>query len=126
MLQLSQRRKSRTIPSPDPFLSVFRAIPGDSCSSPQGLTSLRRIDQKGSRLLITGVYGATGFWLAGFLLVLSSLGDKRTVLYKGGFGERTLVPVFVPGEHANVPSFRFRSGGTSECLGRAIHGPIPV
>ena len=25
---------------------------------------------------------------------------------EGGFGERTLVPVFVPGEHPNVPSFR--------------------
>ena len=47
----------------------------------------------------------------------------------GGTCERTLVPVFVPGEHPNVPSFRFsfrgnmrtyprsgfRSGGTSEC-----------
>ena len=46
---------------------------------------------------------------------------------KGGFGECALVPVFVPGEHAKVPSFRlpfwgnsrtyprssFRSGGTS-------------
>ena len=32
----------------------------------------------------------------------------------GWFWECTLVPVFVPGEHANVPSFGFRSGGTSE------------
>ena len=51
----------------------------------------------------------------------------RAVSYKGGFGERTLVPVFVLGEYANVPSFwfsfrgnirmyprsGFRSGGTS-------------
>ena len=48
---------------------------------------------------------------------------------KGGFGECALVPVFILGEHVNVPSFRFsfqgnmrmyprsgfRSGGTSEC-----------
>ena len=50
-----------------------------------------------------------------------SLGDKRAVFVKGWFWrmyprsgfrsrgtrERTLVPVFVPGEHPNVPSFRF-------------------
>ena len=30
---------------------------------------------------------------------------------KGGFGECTLVPVFVPGEHANVPSFRLSLWG---------------
>ena len=36
-----------------------------------------------------------------------SLGDKRAVSQKGGFGECALVPVFVPGEHANVPSLRF-------------------
>ena len=40
--------------------------------------------------------------LGGSDLRLFSLGDTR-----GGFGECTLVPVFVPGEHANVPSFRF-------------------
>ena len=34
-----------------------------------------------------------------------SLGDKRAVSYKGGFGERTLVPVFVPGEHPPKPPF---------------------
>ena len=32
---------------------------------------------------------------------------KGGFVIKGGFGECTLVPVFVPGEHANVPSFRF-------------------
>ena len=31
----------------------------------------------------------------------------RTYPRSGGTCERTLVPVFVPGEHANVPSFRF-------------------
>ena len=31
------------------------------------------------------------------------------VFEKSGFGECALLPVFVPGEHANVPSFR------SEC-----------
>ena len=36
---------------------------------------------------------------------------KRAVSYKGGFGECALVPVFVPGEHANVPSFRFAFRG---------------
>ena len=60
-------------------------------------------------------------------LCLLSLGHKKAVSYKGGLGECTLVPVFVPGEHANVPLFRFsfrgnigmyprsgfRSGGTS-------------
>ena len=30
---------------------------------------------------------------------------------KGGFGERALVPVFAPGEHVNVPSFRFAFWG---------------
>ena len=34
-----------------------------------------------------------------------SLGDKRAVSQKGGFGERTLVPVFVPGEHPPKPPF---------------------
>ena len=57
-----------------------------------------------------------------------SPGDKRAVSSKGSFGECALVPVFVPGEHPNVPSFRFsfrgnirtyprsgfRPGGTSE------------
>ena len=52
---------------------------------------------------------------------LSSLGDKKSGFVKGWFWwtcprsgfrsggtcERTLVPVFVPGEHPNVPSFRF-------------------
>ena len=33
--------------------------------------------------------------------------DKRVVFQKGGFGECTPVQVFVSGEHANVPSFRF-------------------
>ena len=56
-----------------------------------------------------------------------SLGNKRAVSSKDGFGECALVPVFVPGGHANIPSFRFfvpgnirvyprsgfRSGGTS-------------
>ena len=66
-------------------------------------------------------------------LQLSIQGTKITGRQKGGFvkgggsGERTLVPVFVPGEHSNGPSFRFsfrgnirmyprsgfRSGGTS-------------
>ena len=58
---------------------------------------------------------------------IGSPGDKTAAPLKGGFGERALVPVFIPGEHANVPSFRFsfwgnirmyprfgfRSGGTS-------------
>ena len=58
-----------------------------------------------------------------------SLRDKRAVSQKGGIGECTRVPVFVLGEHANVPSFRFSfrenmrtyprsgfcSGRTSEC-----------
>ena len=34
-----------------------------------------------------------------------SLGDKRAVSSKGGFGERALVPVFVPGEHPPKPPF---------------------
>ena len=34
----------------------------------------------------------------------SALGDKA-VSQKGGFGERTLVPVFVPGEHPPKPPF---------------------
>ena len=38
---------------------------------------------------------------------------SRSGFRSGGTCERTLVPVFVPGEHPNVPSFRFRSGGTS-------------
>ena len=54
-------------------------------------------------------------------------GRHKGGFIKGGFGKCALVPVFVPGEHANVPSFRFsfwgnirmyprsgfRSGGTS-------------
>ena len=57
----------------------------------------------------------------------NSPGDRRAVSPKGGFGECALVTVFVLGQHANVPSFRFsfrgnirmyprsgfRSGGTS-------------
>ena len=53
--------------------------------------------------------------------------QKGGFVIQGGFGECALVPVFVPGEHANVPSFwfsfrgniqmyprsGFRSGGTS-------------
>ena len=31
----------------------------------------------------------------------------RSGFRSGGAYERTLVPVFVPGEHPNVPSFRF-------------------
>ena len=31
----------------------------------------------------------------------------RSGFRSGGTCERTLVPVFVPGEHANIPSFRF-------------------
>ena len=45
------------------------------------------------------------------LYKLFSLGDKRAVSQKGGFGERALVPVFVPGEHADVPSFLFSFRG---------------
>ena len=41
-----------------------------------------------------------------------SLGDKRAVSYKGGFGEGTLVLVFVPVEHPNVPSFWLSFRGT--------------
>ena len=33
--------------------------------------------------------------------------QKDGFVIKGGFGECTLVPVFVPGEYANVPSFWF-------------------
>ena len=40
-------------------------------------------------------------------------GLKFTGRQKGDFGERTLVPFFVPGKHPNVPSFQFRSRGTS-------------
>ena len=51
-----------------------------------------------------------GLELAGansvYFLCVMSLGDKRAVSYKGGFGECTLVAVFVAGEHANVASFR--------------------
>ena len=44
--------------------------------------------------------------------LLISLGDKRAVSQKGGFGECALVLVFFSGEHPNVPSFRFfRSRG---------------
>ena len=56
-----------------------------------------------------------------------SLGDKKGGFVKGGFGEHTprsgfrsgrtyectLVPLFVPSEHLNVPSFGFSSRGTS-------------
>ena len=38
----------------------------------------------------------------------------RSGFCSGGRCERTLVPAFVPGEHLNIPLFRFRSGGTSE------------
>ena len=62
------------------------------------------------------------------LFFLYSPENKRAVSYKGDFGKCALVPVFVPGGHANVPSFRFsfranmrtcprsgcRSGGTCE------------
>ena len=34
----------------------------------------------------------------------------RSGFRSGGTCERSLVPVFVPGEHPNVPSFRFCSG----------------
>ena len=38
----------------------------------------------------------------------------RSGFRSGGTCERTLVPIFIPGEHPNVPSFRFFcSGGTS-------------
>ena len=37
----------------------------------------------------------------------------RSGFRSGGTCERTLVPVFVPGEHPNVPSFRFLFRGTS-------------
>ena len=40
-----------------------------------------------------------------------SPGDKRAVSQKGGFGECTLVPVFVLGEHASIPSFWFSFRG---------------
>ena len=36
---------------------------------------------------------------------------KGGFVIKGGFGECILVPVFVPGEHANVPSFPFSFRG---------------
>ena len=39
-----------------------------------------------------------------------------------GFGECALVPVFVPGEHANVPSFRFRCGGNVRMYPRFVPG----
>ena len=39
------------------------------------------------------------------VLCRRSLGDKRAVSQKGGFGERTIVPVFVPGEHPPKPPF---------------------
>ena len=35
----------------------------------------------------------------------------RSGFGSGGTCERTLVPVFIPGEHANVPSFRFSFQG---------------
>ena len=44
-------------------------------------------------------------------MVQGSLGDKRAVSQKRGFGEYALVPVFASGEHANVPSFRFSVPG---------------
>ena len=37
----------------------------------------------------------------------TSRGNKRAVSWKGGFGERALVPVFGTGQNPNVPSFRF-------------------
>ena len=35
----------------------------------------------------------------------------RSGFHPGGTSERTLVPVFVPGEHPNAPSFRFSFRG---------------
>ena len=43
----------------------------------------------------------------------------------GGTCERTLVPVFVPGEHPNVPSFRFSFRGNilqNHLFGKPVSG----
>ena len=45
---------------------------------------------------------------------------------KGGFGECSLVPVFVPGEHANIPSFRFSFQGTSAKITLLENHPFQV
>ena len=60
--------------------------------------------------------GSSGAWgTQASELKLVSLVDKRAVkpgFVKGSFfGECTLVPDFVLGEHANVPSFRFSFQG---------------
>ena len=51
--------------------------------------------------------------------VLGKKEAKRLVIGRqnGRFRKRVVLAnvTFVPGEHANVPSFRFRFGGTSEC-----------
>ena len=57
-----------------------------------------------------GVARAEGEW---FLRTFKRRQRGGCFFVKGGFGESFWF--FVPGEHANVPSFWFRSRGTSKC-----------
>ena len=63
------------------------------------------------------IWGGISHWAAkqegGFVTGWFWRMCPRSSFRCGGVCKCTLVPVFVPGEHPNVPSFRFRSGGTS-------------
>ena len=52
-----------------------------------------------------------------------SLGDKGRFHTRVVFGECALVPVFVLGEHANVPSFKFSFRGNIRMYPRPVFVP---